>query len=94
MIKIVAGFLFGIVTCSAVFMIAIIPSVKDSYRKVGFNDGLLEAKLGIANLVSAQLGSDIAQSDAQQVFYDVKTTRVVVVERNGVRTLRISPIKI
>lgn len=89
MLRIFIGFVLGVVTCSFVFMILIVPGVKDSYRRVGFNDGLIDAKIGIADLVSSELGSDVVHNEPQKIFFDVKATSVMVVERNGVKTLRV-----
>ena len=56
---------------------------------VGTNTGIAAAQFQIMKAIREKLGSDYAETDGYDPFFEVKADAVVVVERNGVKTLRI-----
>jgi hypothetical protein len=67
----------------------VLPSIRTSYRAVGLNDGTIAARAALAEAVSRELGNDLVRGEPQETVFSVKTTDVVIVERNGVKTLRV-----
>ncbi len=87
--KVLAGLVLGCLVTAVLVWAVVLPQVRESYRAVGFNDGTIAARSEIAGKIPAALGSDLSKAERQQVLYSVKTTTVVIVERNGVKTLRV-----
>jgi hypothetical protein len=83
------SFASGCAVASAIFYFLIVPEIRDSYRAVGFNDGTISAKLDVAQKVKGVLGRDFSTQEPHQPLFEVKSTAVVVVERNGVKTIRV-----
>ena len=83
------GFFLGCIAASAVTWLYVIPQARESYRAVGFHDGRISAQWEIADQIEKKLGSDLLANELREAFYDVKASSVVVVERNGVKTLRL-----
>ncbi|MDO5653084.1 MAG: hypothetical protein Q4G39_03165 [Brachymonas sp.] len=86
--NILVGFVLGAATVTAVAWIIVVPQTRDSYRNVGYNDGRISAQSEIADQIDLALGSDLQATEAQKVLYNVKSSSVVIVDRNGVKTLR------
>jgi hypothetical protein len=82
------GFVVGAAITSALTWLFVVPQTRDSYRAVGFNDGNIAARWEISKLISQELGKDFARTESQKNLYNVKSSSVVVVERNGIKTLR------
>jgi len=89
MVKLVAGFALGCCVTGLVVWFAVLPSTRESYRAVGMNDGIIQARWEIAQKIPRMLGSDVSHDEHSEELFAVKATSVVVVERNGVRTLRV-----
>lgn len=90
MFKSVIGFIVGSTATALVIYYAVLPSVRESYRAVGYNDGTISARWEISEKVAAMLGKDLQSDESRENLFNVKTRSVVVVERNGVKTLRVS----
>lgn len=88
--KLFIGFVFGCLLVAGIVYLVVLPEARESYRAVGFNDGSIAAKSEIAAKISSSLGMDLSAQEPKQILFDVKTTSVVVVERSGVKTLRVA----
>ncbi len=88
MYKHIISALVGIVLTSLVFVFFILPTVRTNSHAVGYNDGLIFARTEIAKKITTALGSDFNRSETHERLFDVKSASVVVVQRNGVKTLR------
>lgn len=86
--NLVIGFASGCAVAAGIFYFLLVPEIRDSYRAVGYNDGTISAKLDVAQKVKGIFGSDLSTNEPHQQLFVVKTTSVVVVERNGVKTIR------
>jgi hypothetical protein len=53
------------------------------------NDGAIAAKAEIVDKLRPMFEDDLVAGESQQELFSVKATSVVMVERNGVKTLRI-----
>ncbi|WP_271678315.1 hypothetical protein [Thermomonas mangrovi] len=82
------GFLLGALLVSAIAWFFVIPQTRASYKAVGYNDGQIYARWKIADQVSNLLGDDLLTSESKDLLFNVKSRSVVIVERNGVKTLR------
>ena len=82
------GFTLGIVVASIVAWLFLIPQTQASYRNVGYNSGRISAQWEFADQIEQTLGTDLLAGESQQVMYSVKSSSVVIVDRNGVKTLR------
>lgn len=87
--NLVIGFACGCAAAAGIFYFLLVPEMRDAYRAVGFNDGTVSAKLDVAQRVKTALGSDLSPLEPKQTLFQVKSTSVMVVERNGVRTIRV-----
>jgi len=90
MIKNVAIFSAGIVVSAVVFIAVVLPWYGREKYEFGHYQGEISAKAATARRVHEMLGSDLAKSEATEFFLDAKSTGIVVVQRGGVKTLRIS----
>jgi hypothetical protein len=68
-----------------------LPGLARDKQDYGRRLGYLAAELDIAQKIPGALGSDYTEADGRSVFYQVKEIPVLVVERNGVKTLRVPP---
>ncbi|MAM89527.1 MAG: hypothetical protein CME36_19690 [unclassified Hahellaceae] len=92
MIKFLAGVAFGVVTTGSLFLLWLLPETRENYRAVGHNDGEIDAKYEIAAAIERELGRDVVQGEfsrPHQLLFEVKSSSVVVVERDGVKTVRV-----
>jgi hypothetical protein len=95
-LKYILIFLTGFVCSSALFIFVIVP--KDGHDKFqyGYHNGMVEAQFDIARRIPTALGSDLHMADIltnsngilTNDFLEVKDATILVVERNGVKTLR------
>jgi uncharacterized membrane protein YciS (DUF1049 family) len=79
----------GAVIAAGVFLIFVVPSIRQNNQAVGFNNGLIHARWEIATRLPLVLSRDFEATEKYETLYDVKTTTVVIVERTGIRTLRV-----
>lgn len=82
-----AGMAIGMII-TGIIGIIIGKKVAASQRAAGVNDGRIEERRELFKLVSEKLGDDYQKSDGYETLFTVKTDAVVIVERNGVKTLR------
>lgn len=62
--------------------------VISGHRAAGFNAGRIAERYEILNNIPEKLGDDYQKQDGYETLFTVKTEAVVIVERNGVKTLR------
>jgi hypothetical protein len=79
-----AGFLFA----SLIFGLVVLPYYIHDKLDVSRKQGEIVAELDLINKVIDQLGDDYRRADGYKPLFEVKDTALVVVERNGVKTLR------
>ena len=82
------GALVGAVAVGAVGYFWIGPQVAQDKFDFGYMNGTINAQVDIARKIDALLGRDFDRHEPSEPFYGVKETSVVVVTRNGVKTLR------
>ena len=87
--NIAIGIILGAALVAAVTWFLVLPMTRASYLAVGHNNGLTSARDELANQVSSKLGRDLQKSEAQDFLFSVKHRSVVIVDRNGVKTLRV-----
>ncbi len=85
----IAGVFVGGALAVVPVVFLVLPDVRENHREIGRNDGAIEAKWEIASRLAGALGTDVDPSEPHEVLYDVKAARVVIVERGGVKTLRL-----
>ena len=93
MLKHVLTFLAGFVCASALFIFVIVPKEGRDKFQYGYHNGMVEAQFDMARRIPSALGSDLHRADlpvagGTNVFLQVKDATILVVERNGVKTLR------
>ena len=67
----------------------LLPIVIHEKEEVGRMDGKTSASIDIAHKIHDVLGDDFHRSEPHELFYAVKDISVLVVNRNGVKTLRL-----
>ena len=88
--KAIAGFVGGSLVTATLTWLVVVPQVRASHRAVGENNGSIVARSEIADLVASNLGRDVESFErANRPVFVVKDRAVVVVERNGIKTLRV-----
>jgi hypothetical protein len=98
MLKYILAFLAGFASASALYVFAIKPMDDRVSWQEGVHSGVVEAQFDIARRIPSVLGSDLHRADllyadspgavVTNVFLQVKDATILVVERNGVKTLR------
>jgi hypothetical protein len=93
MLKSLLGFLVGFVSASALFILVIVPKDGRDKFQYGYHNGMVEAQFDMARRIPSVLGNDLHLADLpistnSNVFLQVKDATILVVERNGVKTLR------
>lgn len=98
MLKYILAFLAGMVLASALYIFIIKPMDDKVSWQGGYHSGMVEAQFDIARRIPLALGSDLHREDlpptnSQDVFVtnaflQVKDATILVVDRNGVKTLR------
>jgi hypothetical protein len=81
-------FCLGFVTASVFFAFVILPDYLRRQAEGFQRAAETEAKYNFMKKIEAELGDDYRGSDGYNVFFEVKADAVVIVERNGVKTLR------
>jgi hypothetical protein len=96
MLKYILTFLAGFVCASALFIFFIVPQNGRDKFQYGYHNGMVEAQFDLARRIPTVLGSDLHWADIltnstgilTNDFLEVKDATILVVERNGVKTLR------
>jgi hypothetical protein len=95
MIKIIISFITGLIVAAvmvgAVGRYIIYPAVAREKEEFGRNQGYASGQIDFAAKIPAALGSDFSKNEKYIIFHQVKDVDVIVVERNGVKTLRVYP---
>jgi hypothetical protein len=82
-------FLAGFLVASVVFAFGVLPRYGREKLQLGHKQGEIATKFELLQRVPEVLGEDYHRgSDGYKTFFGVKAGAVVVVERNGVKTLR------
>jgi hypothetical protein len=89
--KITLAFLLGGAIASAIFAWGVVPTVAKDKYDFGRTTGYIAAQLELVDKIPAALGTDYLKEDGYHPLFEVKTNAIVVVERNGVKTLRSYP---
>ena len=84
----VIGLMVGLAVAVSVVRFVIYPQVAKEKFEFGEMQGEINAQSEIARKVDALLGNDFDRYEPVEPFYGVKQTAVVIVTRNGVKTLR------
>jgi hypothetical protein len=87
--KFVSGLFVGAAISSAVFVPLKRSEVQTSWD-LGVKSGIIEGKLFAADALQKEFGLHDAGASFKPIF-SVKTTEVVSVKTNGVRTVRVIP---
>lgn len=88
----VLPFVLGFAAASAfaaVVALVLIPRYGRSSFESGRRSGVIEAHRELLPKIQRMLGDDYRKADGYQTLFEVKTDAAVVVERNGVKTLRV-----
>ena len=96
MLKYILTFLAGFVSASALYIFVLKPMDDRVSWQGGVHSGKVEAQFDIARRIPSVLGSDLHLADIltnssgilTNDFLEVKDATILVVERNGVKTLR------
>ena len=86
--KLLAAFLLGFAVASGLLLLVLLPRYGREKVEFGRKQGEILTKLQLMEEIPAALGEDYKGSDGYRTFFTVKADAVVVVERNGVKTLR------
>ena len=82
-------FVAGFLVASVIFVFAVLPRYGREKFEFGHKQGENATKFELLERVPKVLGDDYHRgSDGYETFFEVKADAVVVVERNGVKTLR------
>lgn len=79
-----SGFVVFILTALVTYVV-----VERESHRAGLDQGMVKAQLEILQKVKAMLGDDLSAHEERELLFRVKNAAVVVVERNGVKTLRV-----
>ena len=86
------SFIFGFASASVLGLIValtvVLPYVRSSFES-GRKAGVNYAHHMLLSKIQTMLGDDYQKSDGYETLFEVKTDAVVVVKRNGVKTLRV-----
>lgn len=86
------SFAIGFVTASSVFALLlylVLPGFIQRAYQTGHDQGGVEAQLNLVRQLPGVLGCDFHRSEHYEPFLVVKDVTIVVVERSGVKTLRV-----
>ena len=89
----VLSFIFGFAAASVLAGVLAIGVLLPWYGRSGFESGrrsgVIHAHRELLPKIQTMLGDDYRNADGYQTLFEVKTDAAVVVERNGVKTLRV-----
>lgn len=72
-----------------VFVALVVPSVQDNWHAQGKNEGRVEALLEVSVKLQAKVRNDPANCSDPSPLFDVKTSRVQVVQCSGIKTVQV-----
>ena len=89
----VLPFVLGFVSASVLAVVLAVTVILPRFRHDSFESGrrygVVDAPLELLPKIQTMLGDDYHKTDGYQTMFEVKTDAAVVVERNGVKTLRV-----
>lgn len=92
MLKLIIAFtvggIVGAVSCAVLFWFAVYPDVVREKVEFGRMMGDQQAREAIACKIADVLGNDVHGPEPEEWFFSAKSESVMVVTRNGVKTLR------
>jgi hypothetical protein len=88
MLRTLVSFLLGFATATCIAL-AVFPIYGREKYDHGREQGVITTKLDLLKQVGETFGDDYNKSDSYNIFFEVKADAAVVVERNGIKTLRI-----
>ncbi len=89
--RFVIPFAVGFGVATRVFVLLVLPRVSQERVEFGRRSATTTTKVQFLNLIHQELGNDYRDSDSTNavVLFEVKDARVVVVDRDGIKTLRV-----
>lgn len=94
MAKLIGSFVLGAAVAFAVSGYMVYTQYAEIAREkvaTGRAWGYADAQVDVAHKIRERLGDDFEDGEPSEGFYDVKDISVLVVTRNGVKTLRLYP---
>ena len=85
----ILSFAAGFSLASVFFLFVVLPKERREKYEYGHYHGTISARMEILDKLPAVLGDDYRKEDGYNTFMEVKDGAIVVVERNGVKTLRV-----
>jgi hypothetical protein len=86
-----AGGLLGGIAAAVIFIVFLLPPyAKDKYQ-FGHIQGFTDGQIEVIHKIEDALGKDYTKADGHNPVFTIKDATVVLVERNGVKTLRVYP---
>jgi hypothetical protein len=90
MLKYLAMFLLGFVCATALFILFILPKEAHDKFEFGRKNGIVKGRFEAADALQKEFGLYDGHSP-YKVLLSEKTTDVITIETNGVRTVRVIP---
>ena len=89
--RFIIPFFVGVLFASLVFLFVVIPGVAREKLEFGRKMAAITTKVEFLNMIHREIGDDYRNSDATNsvILFEVKDARVVVVDRDGIKTLRV-----
>jgi hypothetical protein len=88
--KLLLSAVLGFALACAVFYVAVLPEVRSSWLAVGENNGSIAARYEIATHLKREFGTtEVHSCSNPRELFGVKTTSVVIVDCNGVKSIRV-----
>ena len=78
MIRILFAFVMGAVCAAIAFLTCVIPSVRESWRAQGFNEGHISARWEISEKLGKEFPPQPQKYKNERTLFEVKTTAVYV----------------
>ncbi len=83
----ILGFASASLLALIVALLMVFPYARSQFEQ-GRKHGVVDAHYALLRKIPTVLGDDYRNSDGYETMFEVKADAVVVVERNGVKTLR------
>ena len=87
--KFILGVIVGVAISAVLFVPLLLMERHDKFEYGRFHGGI-SAQLDVARRLPESVGSDLDRSECTNKFLQVKDATIWVVERHGVRTLRVN----